>query len=63
MVVNFSERGHPVFCGSSVFETGDLNCKGKGKLSIHFNGSDETVDVILRAVVSVNQLRVYGAKS
>ena len=29
--------------------------------SIHFNGSDETIELILRTVMSVNQLSVYGA--
>ena len=60
-VVNLSESGHPVFRGSSAFERGDLKSKGKGKLSIQINGSDETVEVILRTVISVNQLSVYRA--
>ena len=30
-------------------------------MSFHFNGSDEKVEVILRTVVSVNQLSIYGA--
>ena len=30
-------------------------------ISIHFNGSDETMELILRTVLSVNQLSVYGA--
>ena len=51
----------PFFRGSSAFERGDLKSKGKGTLSFHFNGSDETVEVILRTVISVNQLSVYGA--
>ena len=46
---------------SSAFERGDLKSKGKEKLSPHFNGSDETVEVILRTVISVNQLSIYGA--
>ena len=29
--------------------------------SIHFNGSEETIELILRTVISVNQLSVYGA--
>ena len=29
--------------------------------SIHFNGSDETVDLFFRTIISVNQLSVYGA--
>ena len=61
MMLNSSESGHPFFRGSSTFERGDLKSKGKGKLSIHFSGSDETVEVILRTIISVNQLSVYGA--
>ena len=38
----------------------ELRSKGKGKKSIHFNGSDETVEWILRTVISVNQLSIYG---
>ena len=30
-------------------------------MSTHFNGSDETVEVVLRTVISVNQLSVHGA--
>ena len=29
--------------------------------SIHFNGSDDTIELILRTVISVNQLSIYGA--
>ena len=29
--------------------------------SIHFNGSDDTIEVILRNIISENQLSVYGA--
>ena len=41
MMLNFCESGHPVFRGSSALER-DLERTGKGKLSIHFKGSDET---------------------
>ena len=61
MMTNFSESGHLVFRVSSAFERTELKNKGQGNLSIHFNGSDETVEVILRTVISVNQLSVYGA--
>ena len=33
----------------------------KGVKSIHFNGTDDTIELILRTVISVNQLSVYGA--
>ena len=61
MMINFSESGHPVFRGSSALERGALKSKGKGKLSIHFCGDDDTAEVVLRATVSINQLSVYGA--
>ena len=61
MMINFSESGHPVFRGSGAFERGHMKSKEKGRSSIHFNGRDETVEVILRTVVSVIQLSVYGA--
>ena len=61
MVINFCESGHPVCCGSSALERGNLKSKGKGKLSLHFNGSDETVEVVFRTIISVNQLSTYGA--
>ena len=61
MMINFSERGHSVFRRSSAFERGDLKSKGKGKLSFHFCGDDETAKVALRAIISVDQLSVYRA--
>ena len=60
-MINFSEGGHPVFRGSSALERGDLKSKGKGKLSIHFCGDDKNVEVVLRTIISVNQLSIYGA--
>ena len=38
-----------------------MKSKGKGVKFIHLNGSDDTIELILRTVISVNQLRVYGA--
>ena len=29
--------------------------------TIHFNGSDEKIELILRTIISVNQLSIYGA--
>ena len=46
MMINFCESGHPVFRGSSALERGDLKSKGEGTLSVHFNGSDETVEAV-----------------
>ena len=30
------------------------------KKSIHFDGSDENIELLLRTVISANQLSVYG---
>ena len=48
MMLNFAESGHPVFRATSAVERGELKSKENGKKSIHFNGSDETVELILR---------------
>ena len=61
MMINFSESGHPVFRGSSAFERGSLRSKGGGKLSIHFCGDTDTVGVVLRTIISVDQFSVHGA--
>ena len=49
-----------VFRATDALERGELKSKGKGKQSIHSNGSDETIELILRTVISVNQLSVHG---
>ena len=58
MMVNFSESGHPILRASSAFERGELRSKGHGKKSIHFNGSEENIELLLRTVISANQLTV-----
>ena len=35
--------------------------KAGGTIAIHYNGSEETVELILRTTISVNQLSIYGA--
>ena len=60
-MLNCAEIGYPVFRAHSALEKGELKSKGKGVKSIHFNGSDDTIELILRTVISVNQLSVYGA--
>ena len=61
MMLNFAESGHPAFRASSALERRELKSKGKGVKSTHFNGSDDTIELILRTVISVNQLSVRGA--
>ena len=52
---------HPVFRAISASERGQLKSKGGGRKSIHLNGSEETIGLILRTVISVNKVSVYGA--
>ena len=61
MMMNFSEHGHPIFRASSVLERGELRNKGGRKKSIHNNGSEENIQLLLRTVICANQLSVYGA--
>ena len=56
MMLNFAETRHPVFRASSALERGELKSKRKGVKSVHFNGSDDTIELILRTFISVNQL-------
>ena len=60
-MTNFSDSGHPTFRASSAFERGELRSKGGGKKSFHFNGGDGNIELLLRTVISANQLSVYGA--
>ena len=52
MMLNFAESGRPVFRATSALERGELRSTEKGKKSFHFNGRDETVELILRTVIS-----------
>ena len=61
MVLHFVESGHPIFRATNAQERGELRSKAKGKKSIHSNGSEETIELILRTAISVNQLTIYGA--
>ena len=63
MMANFSRSGHPIFRASSAFERGELPSKGGGKKSIHFYGSNETIELLLRTVISANQFNIYGART
>ena len=56
-MANFSRSGHPIFRASNAFERGSLRSKG----SIHFNGSNENIELLLRTVISATQLSIYGA--
>ena len=56
-----SESGHPVFRASSAFERGELDSKEHGKKSTQFNENDGSIEMLLRTVISVNQLSIYLA--
>ena len=38
-----------------------MKSKGHGKLSIHFAADEQTIETILRIIISANQLSIYGA--
>ena len=61
MMAHFSGSGHPIFRASSAFERRKLRSNGGGKKSIHFNGSHDNIELLLRRVISANQLSIYGA--
>ena len=63
MTRTFSESGHPVLRSTSPLSRGVLKSKGGGKLSIHFCADEGTIETVFRTIISVNQLRIYGAKS
>ena len=61
MMLNFAESGHPIFRATIALERRELRSKEKGTKSIHFNGSEETIELIVRSIISVNQLSIYEA--
>ena len=61
MMANFSGSGQPKFRASSACERGELRSKGGEMKSMHFNGSHENIELLLRTVISANQLCVLGA--
>ena len=58
--MNFSEGRHPKIRATSALG-GELRSKEKGKKSIDFNGSEENIELILRTVISVIKLGIYGS--
>ena len=61
MMLEFGESGHPVFCATSPLSRGQLKSKGGGKLSIHYGADLETIKTVLRTIICVNELSLYGA--
>ena len=61
MMLGFADTINPMFRASSALERGELRCKGVGKQTIHFNGSEQNVELFLRTIISANQLSIDGA--
>ena len=61
MMLDFDESIDPMFRASSPLETGELRSKEGSKKTIHFNGCEQNVELILRTIISANQLSVHGA--
>ena len=61
MMLTIAESGHPVFRATSPLSRGQLKSKGGEKLSIHYCANQDTIKTVLRTIVSVNQLSLYGA--
>ena len=61
MLLEFAESGCPIFRATTPLSRGHLKSKGRGKLSIHCAADQETIETILRIIVSANQLSFYGA--
>ena len=50
-----------MFRASSALERGELRSKEGNKMSIHFNGSEQNVELVWRTVTSANQLSICEA--
>ena len=62
MLLDLAESGHPTFRHATTpLSRGQLKSKGRGKLSIQFAADDFTIDTIFRIILSVDQLKIYGA--
>ena len=56
-------KADPVFPSTSPLSRGVLKSKGGGQLSIHFCADEGTIETVLRTIISVHQLSIYGAVS
>ena len=52
---------HHIFRCTSALGRGQLRSKGEGRTTIHFTASDDNAQLLLKLVISVNQLSLYGA--
>ena len=56
MLLELAGSGCPIFRATSPLSRGRLKSKGHGKLSIHYSADLETIETIVRIIVSANQL-------
>ena len=63
LMIKFRGSGHPLFRATSPLSRGTLKSKGGGKLSIHLCADGDTIETVLRTIISVNQLSIHGAFS
>ena len=60
-MLNFAGSGHPMFRGTSALERGELRSKRGRRTTKHCTASDDNVQLLLKMVISVNQLSLHGA--
>ena len=58
---NVAESGHPAFRCPNQFSSDVLNSRGGEVSSIHYNADPKTVELLLKTIIAVNQLSVFGA--
>ena len=58
-----TESCHQIFVASSRFERGELGSKAHGKKSIHFNGSEEHLELLLRTIIFCKSAQCLRSKS
>ena len=61
MMLNFAGSGHPFFMPPASRKEETRRSKGKGRKSFHFNASEETMELVARTILSLNELSIYGA--
>ena len=60
MMIMLAESGHLALGGTSALFQGAPKRKRGGRTSIHHNAESATAELLLRIVVSVNQVSVHG---
>ena len=53
MMLTFADSKHPIFRSTSPLSLGTLKSRGGGKLSKHFCADGDTIETVLRTIISV----------